>query len=221
MCKSTPSTCSIYQEGVRGSDKQAILESHNTYRAKVARGEEGQGLPGPQYSAADMQQLSWNEELAQVAQAWASACPDYHDCHDCRKVLSRDYYVGQNIFYEWSSTNAGSVWDTAVRLWYEEVKYVPNYLTKRFYSMDHAVIGHYTQLVWAETREVGCGAAYHDCIKVFKGKSWKLKCKIYVCNYGPTGNFLDKPLYTIGPAASACPQGSRPSVQYPGLCNSH
>lgn len=88
MCRSTPSSCALYHEGVKNSDKEAILESHNTYRAKVARGEEGQGLPGPQYSAADMQQLAWNEELAQVAQAWASACPDYHDCHDCRKLIS-------------------------------------------------------------------------------------------------------------------------------------
>lgn len=221
MCSSTPSSCAIYQDGVISSDRQMIIDSHNVYRAKVARGEESKGLPGPQYSAADMQQLAWNEELAQVAQAWASSCPNYHDCHDCRKLLSRSYYVGQNIFYEWSSTDGGSVWDTAIRLWYEEVQYVPNYLTKSYRSMDHAVIGHYTQLVWAETREIGCGAAYHDCSKVFKGRSWKLKCKIYVCNYGPTGNFLSKPMYTIGPPASACPKGSYPSAQYPGLCTSH
>lgn len=88
MCSSTPSSCAIYQNGVISSDRQMIIDSHNKYRAKVARGEESKGLPGPQYSAADMQQLAWNEELAQVAQAWASTCPDYHDCHDCRKLLS-------------------------------------------------------------------------------------------------------------------------------------
>lgn len=88
MCSSTPSTCAIYQEGVIATDRHLILDSHNKYRAKVARGEESKGLPGPQYSAADMQQLAWNEELAQVAQAWASSCPSYHDCHDCRKLLS-------------------------------------------------------------------------------------------------------------------------------------
>lgn len=218
MCRSTPPTCSVYLEGVTRSERAFILDSHNKYRAIVARGEENEGLPGPQYSASDMQQLVWNDELAQVAQAWASACPDYHDCQDCRRVLSRDYYVGQNIFYEWSSSNGGSVWETAVRLWYEEVKYVPNYLTKSFRMMDHAVIGHYTQLVWAETREVGCGATYHDCSKVFKGRMWKLKCKIYVCNYGPTGNYVRKPMYSIGPPASACPPDTRPSIQYPGLC---
>ncbi|XP_064080007.1 uncharacterized protein LOC135197029 isoform X2 [Macrobrachium nipponense] len=218
MCKPTPATCAIYQQGLTVTDQQQILKSHNDYRAKVARGEESGGLPGPQYSASDMQQLSWNGELAQVAQAWASACPDYHDCHECRKLLSRSYYVGQNIFYEWSSSNPGPVWETAVRLWYEEVKYVPNYLVKDFRVMNHAVIGHYTQLVWADTKEIGCGAAYHDCTKVFRGRSWKLKCKIYVCNYGPTGNYVRKPMYTIGPPASACPDGSAPSREYPGLC---
>lgn len=48
------------------------------------------------------------------------------------RVSTGNYYVGQNIFYEWSSTDAGSVWETAIRLWYEEVQYVPNYLTKSY-----------------------------------------------------------------------------------------
>ena len=42
------------------------------------------------------------------------------------------YPVGQNIFYEWSSGNGGSVWPTAVRMWYEEVQHVPAYLAKNF-----------------------------------------------------------------------------------------
>ncbi|KAK3851162.1 hypothetical protein Pcinc_042168 [Petrolisthes cinctipes] len=90
MCKSTPSTCAIYRNGITSHDRLAIVIAHNEYRAKVARGEEGEGLPGPQYSSTDMQELTWNEELARVAQAWASACPDYHDCHDCRKILSKN-----------------------------------------------------------------------------------------------------------------------------------
>jgi hypothetical protein len=39
--------------------------------------------------------------------------------------------------------------------------------------------------------------------------------RYYVCNYGPTGNWLGSPLYTQGAAGSACPAGT---VNSNGLC---
>ncbi|XP_076028766.1 uncharacterized protein LOC143017778 [Oratosquilla oratoria] len=219
MCKKAPSSCALHHAGITPEERVLILQEHNKYRAKVARGEEANGHPGPQYSASDMMQFEWNEELAVVAQAWASTCPTYHDCHDCRKVISRNYDVGQNIFYEWTTSNSASVWETAVRLWYEEVKYVPRYFANAFRLMRNVKIGHYTQMVWSSTRELGCGAIYYNCNKYFRRRYWKMKCKIYVCNYGPAGNYMRKPMYKIGPPASECPEGSWPSSMYPGLCS--
>ncbi|XP_049765599.1 salivary glue protein Sgs-3-like [Schistocerca cancellata] len=39
-----------------------------------------------------------------------------------------------------------------------------------------------------------------------------------VCNYGPSGNFLGLPLYEEGDPCSRCPNGTRCSDAYPGLC---
>ena len=74
-------------------------------RAKLARGEERRGRPGPQPPAANMRQMVttilkhenvsqivfnhpqvWDEELATVAQAHADQCKFAHDCADCRRV---------------------------------------------------------------------------------------------------------------------------------------
>lgn len=79
---------------------------------------------------------------------------------------------------------------------------------QRFHAFIHKK---YLQMVWAETSEVGCGAAYHGpCAGSFP------ECKTYCCNYGPAGNILTRPIYEEGPAASNCPNGK--SEKYEGLC---
>lgn len=69
-------------------------------------------------------------------------------------------------------------------------------------------------MVWAETREVGCGVVYYDTTK---DGIWHPKSKTYVCNYGPAGNVLTRPMYTIGPHATKCPNGVYDDFK--GLCD--
>ena len=47
------------------SDQQSIVAAHNELRSKVAQGQETRGRPGPQPPAADMMEMSWDNELAQ------------------------------------------------------------------------------------------------------------------------------------------------------------
>ena len=42
----------------------------------------------------------------------------------------------------------------------------------------HGVCGHYTQLIWSDTREVGCAVA-RDASR-----------EVWVCNYDPPGNWV-------------------------------
>ena len=53
------------------ADKDKIVAHHNKLRAKIANGEEKRGLSGPQPSAANMRMLTWNDDLALVAQRFA------------------------------------------------------------------------------------------------------------------------------------------------------
>ena len=47
------------------------MNKHNELRAKVANGEEQRGLDGPQPKAANMRQMEWNDELAEIAQRYS------------------------------------------------------------------------------------------------------------------------------------------------------
>ena len=52
---------------------------------------------------------------------------------------------------------------------------------------DNRYIGTYTQIVWAKTTTIGCGATR------YKMRGYNV---LYlVCNYGPTGNLYKQPVY--------------------------
>ncbi|KAI8641479.1 CAP domain-containing protein [Parasitella parasitica] len=103
--------------------------------------------------------LAWSQELADFAYDWASKCSIAH---------SQANY-GENI--------AGRTkdWTQTVKAWYSEVS---NYdYSKPGFSANS---GHFTQVVWKNTKTVGCGAAYCDNIKGV----------YYVCEYLPRGNVI-------------------------------
>ncbi|GBO33072.1 CRISP/Allergen/PR-1, partial [Araneus ventricosus] len=71
-------------------------------------------------------------------------------------------------------------------------------------------------MIWAQSWRVGCG------FTVFRtGLNYR---RFYVCNYGPTGNVRDEPVYKAGEPCSACPLNSccgkscKLKMEYPGLC---
>ena len=66
-------------DGVSAADQQVIVDKHNELRRKVAKGEETQGKPGPQPSATNMREMSWDADLAQAAQVLADRCVFEHD----------------------------------------------------------------------------------------------------------------------------------------------
>ena len=116
------STCAA-RTLLRGFDKAGIaiiVDKHNELREKVASGAETHGyLP----AACDMRKITWNSELAVVAQRWADQCRFGND--DDRSKCDGTF-VGQNTFSSWQSVNStreeimkNSA--TAVQSWYDEV----------------------------------------------------------------------------------------------------
>lgn len=203
--------CTNTKPPLTEAEKTEILSVHNTLRAKVARGDETAGNPGPQPKGANIRELKWNDELADVAQAWMGQCTFAHDCPACRKICSRDYAVGQNVYTYWISVENDERinWTQAIQAWYDEVDDMPNTFVESFSSVPPSgkAIGHYTQLVWGESYEIGCGAVH------FTDGGTR---KIYACNYGAAGNILTRPLYVIGDPASQCPGAV--SATYSDLC---
>ncbi|KAI9251723.1 CAP domain-containing protein [Sporodiniella umbellata] len=105
--------------------------------------------------------LKWNRKLASYAQNWSNRCVFQHSQGDYGENLGLNYANwGQLI------TNG----------WYNEYKKY-DYNNPGF----GMATGHFTQVVWKGTTEVGCGVTVCDNI----GKGYKL----YTCSYNTPGNY--------------------------------
>merc|ERR1719334_1579413 len=146
----------IIERGFTQAGKDLIVKTHNELRQKVASGNETIGNQPP---ATNMRKMKWNEELAMIAQRFADQCIFGHDKN---RNICKGSYVGQNGFIDYTRKKTleelnASV-DKAVKLWYDEVKKMdPSNLKP---SVIRAKYGHYTQVVWADTYEVGCGIVH-------------------------------------------------------------
>ena len=158
--------------------------------------------------AANMIELVWDEELASVAQRHADQCVFSHDCADCRQV--QRFRVGQNLYQSFNTRpgDLGQEWTAAVDSWYREISLYSGPVESFVFSEE---TGHYTQIVWAATTRLGCGMSEFS-----RGR---FITRLLVCNYGEAGNIISAPVYTVGPACSACSPASSCSTAYPGLCS--
>ncbi len=138
-----------------------ILSMHNSERAAV-------GVPP----------LVWSDDLAAQAKTWAehlAATGQFG--HDPNRGN-----VGENI--AGYNTDVGQ----GVQLWINEKKdYQGGVLTPENWSPS----GHYTQMVWRGTTQVGCGTAPPNGQPSPAG----LAFSILVCRYSPPGNTMGQKPY--------------------------
>ena len=111
--------------------------------------------------------LMWSDVLAGRAQTWANSL-----LATGAFAHSRNSPDGENLYdITGGTTEAGAV----VKAWADEAgdyDYAANACRK--------MCGHYTQIVWSDTREVGCGVARGG------GR------EVWVCHYNPPGNWVGK-----------------------------
>lgn len=71
-------------------------------------------------------------------------------------------------------------------------------------------------MMWADTYRIGC-AGTHYTVKLPDGTpSYEF---LFVCNYGPGGNYIGLPVYLPGEPGTACPQKLKHNNKC-GLCGS-
>ena len=166
-----------------------VLKRHNTYRSHRSV------VP-----AANMQELTWNADLATEATKQARTCKWGHP---------QGIKYGQNI-YKGSETLPQAV-SGAMHGWCTEEIGRHAETLKSEYKAGLKAIGrrqlydHVSQVLWAKTSSVGCG--YASC-----------QGRVYlVCNYDPPGNYRGQPWFEAGEACSKC-QPDQTCVN--GLCRS-
>ncbi|XP_030641177.1 cysteine-rich venom protein [Chanos chanos] len=165
-------TCSVPELcPTQASIQQEILDVHNNFRRSV--------VP----TASNMLKMNWSVAAAESAQKWVDNCNMTHGPPSTRMIGT--YECGENLFKGSSPVS----WTTVITAWHSEVT---NY-KYAYGSINGKAIGHYTQVVWYSSYEVGCGVA--QC-----GSSY-----FYACHYYRAGNFRGVPPYSLGTPCSACP----------------
>ncbi len=136
--------------------------------------------------------LIWSEPLSSYAQAWVNHlaatqnCTMMHRPNDAGTPFQQIY--GENLF--WASPeiqhNRENVLQRisvkeVVNAWAEEEAFY-NYQANQCQPGEDC--GHYTQMVWHESREIGCAMA------ICPDQS-----QIWACNYYPQGNYIGERPY--------------------------
>ncbi|KAK9870430.1 hypothetical protein WA026_008000 [Henosepilachna vigintioctopunctata] len=165
----------------RQRTRQKIVTIHNLFRTKVKP------------EAANMLKMAWNNQVAEAAQKWTRHCQFLTHDDNAGRFIPNYGPCGQNIFVATQKVP----WLFAIRTWFLEKD---NFIYGGKNNLKD--IGHYTQMVWASTHQVGCGIS--KCLSKVNGTF--VKYYSYICNYCPIGNIPDKLSipYEKGKPCKAC-----------------
>lgn len=157
ICLALSATLLIGALGPRQNFDERILAAHN--REREALGE---------------RPLHWDPALAAEAEQWAQQLARSgrfeHSPDDASEPEGENLWEGTAGYYQPESM---------VGLWISEKRdFKPGVFPDNSRSGDVEAVGHYTQLIWAATTDVGCGLA--------SGKS----DDILVCRYKQAGNVI-------------------------------
>jgi pathogenesis-related protein 1 len=147
---------------VTKEEAQSALDFHNKIRADVG-----------------VTALIWSPDLAKFAQEWADHLAS-QGCDMQHRPRNGEWAqkYGENIF--WGMGADYSALD-ASKGWYSEIE---QYTYGVINSSNWSKTGHYTQMVWKKTTQVGIAVA---------------KCSdgaiIIVANYNPAGNYMGESPY--------------------------
>ena len=140
----------------RADFNERLLAAQNAERAKL-------GVPA----------LKWNAGLAADARQWADQLATTGRFEHSADEPGKEPQ-GENL---WAGTPRAFTPEAMVGLWAAEKRdYKPGVFPNNIRSGDVEQVGHYTQLIWRATGQVGCATAI--------GK----KEEVLVCRYSEAGN---------------------------------
>jgi pathogenesis-related protein 1 len=130
-----------------------IIDAHNIVRSRVGTAP-----------------LTWSDRLAGVAQEWAN-----HLMANGQFAHSHNPNYGENLY---EISGAAATPNQVIKAFADEVS---DYDYRS--NSCRGVCGHYTQVVWNNTKEVGCAVARDG------------RREVWVCEYYPPGNWVGRKPY--------------------------
>ena len=132
-----------------------IIDAHNVVRSRVGTAP-----------------LTWSDRLASVAQDWANRL-----MANGQFAHSHNPNYGENLY---EISGAAATPNQVIKAFSDEVS---DYDYRSNTCRGRGVCGHYTQVVWNDTREVGCAVARGG------------RREVWVCEYYPPGNWVGRKPY--------------------------
>ncbi|XUU59969.1 CAP domain-containing protein [Erythrobacter sp. HA6-11] len=156
---SLAATASVHAERPQNRFAAELLDAHNQERAEF-------GAP----------KLKWSQRLARDAQVWAERLAREgrmrHANNDERGGAGENLWMGSAGAYSASFM---------IRAFAEEKRYFrPGEFPDVSRTGNWRDVGHYTQVVWRETQEVGCAVSRNS------------RDDFLVCRYWPAGNIYGR-----------------------------
>lgn len=150
------------QNAIAQDFKSAMLKIHNNERA-----------------ALNIAPLQWDENLSKEAGAWAAHMAKTGEFKHANERQNNGH--GENL---WMGTKDYYSFEYMVQMWADEKKYFkygkfPNIVSEGHWSK----VGHYTQMIWKNTNNVGCAYASNA------------QYTYLVCRYSPAGNYVGQVPY--------------------------
>ncbi|XP_019054409.1 PREDICTED: pathogenesis-related protein PRB1-3-like [Nelumbo nucifera] len=148
----------------------ALVQSTLPKHVESGRSERGEFLWAHNRVRAYMKEplFTWDKKLARFARRFAA-----ERVKDCLMIHSNNTELGENIF--WGGTAVWTAVDV-VRYWVNECM---NYDSVTNQCHEGSLCGHYTQIVWRNSTQLGCALRHCDNGGMFA-----------ICNYYPSGNFV-------------------------------
>ncbi|MEE4153986.1 MAG: CAP domain-containing protein [Erythrobacter sp.] len=116
--------------------------------------------------------LEWDENLAAEARAWAQRLARENTLRHSSQIERRSR--GENL---WMGTRGAYSPAAMIAAFTDEARhFTPGAFPNVSRTGNWADVGHYTQIVWPDTRKVGCALASNRAFDVL------------VCRYWPAGN---------------------------------
>ena len=143
-----------------GSLAEQVVQTHNKYRAEV-------GVPP----------IQWSSALANQAQEWAN-----HLASNLIFQHSQSQSEGENLWI--GTSHAFSFTQMIDNFGGEKQNFRFGVFPDVSKTGSWVDVGHYTQVVWRTTTQVGCAGS--------DGRDGNYR---FVCRYSPPGNFLGQPPY--------------------------
>ena len=163
--------CALADSMLDPAQQQTLVATHDRWRAEV-------GVAG----------VRWSASLGTAAQQWADHLAQSNGCNMRHATRSTLGDTGENLYW------AGPVrWSDGRReaQTIEPAQVVDSWGSeKRDYDATSnrcapgKVCGHYTQIVWRDSQEIGCAMAQCSDFS-----------QVWVCRYSPAGNYVGRRPY--------------------------